>query len=113
MSYVTSVVIVVDWSSTDFEAAVTAPSDFGRGEAETQFRAINMDGAGGTKYPGTDVYAAGLNYADREALIAWLDALPWSSWGVVTIDSEGSWPIAKVYGVGGKRVTLNLEEEMA
>lgn len=101
MSYVTSVVIVVGYATKEFEEAVTAENDFGRGELVTAFRALDMAGAGGTKYPGTDVFAAGLNYADAEALRAWLDALPWYGFGVVTISTEGAYEQIRIYQ--GKR----------
>lgn len=103
MSYVTSITIAVDYAPPDFEAAVTAPSNFGReGALVTSLRALDMDASGGTKYPSHSVFAAGLNYADREALVAWVDALPWRddlTHGVVVIDSEGDSPEVLVYGV--------------
>lgn len=92
MSYVTSVTIVLTYADDKFRAAVTEPSDFGRGQHVTQFREMDtLTQSGGTKVLQQDVFSAGLNYADREALRSWLHALPWPkySYGVVLIDTEG------------------------
>lgn len=110
MSYVTSVIIVVGYASPAFEEAVTAPSEFGLGGMETSFRELDMDASGGTKYPGGNVYAAGLNYADPDFLTAWLDALPWYGWGVATISTEGAYESIRVYDGPGDPTVIRPGE---
>jgi hypothetical protein len=104
MSYVTSVTIVMDYATPEFEAAVTAPHRF-RADTEWQdsFARINTDEAGGSKIPSHDVFAAGLNYCERDWLRAWADGLPWQSWGVVVVDTEGDAPEVWTYGVSATR----------
>jgi hypothetical protein len=110
VSYVTSVYIVTGYASKAFDEAVTAPSDFGRGGLDTQFRALDTDAAGGTKYPSGDVYGAGLNYADPDVLAAWCDALPWSAWGVVTISTEGAYESLRVYLPGQPPIVHHVDD---
>lgn len=99
MSYVTSITVVVDYASAELRAALLASSDFGREEGyQTALRELNRDQAGGTKLTGHRVFAAGINYADREALRVWADALPWGvTNGVVLVSTEGDHAEAWVY----------------
>lgn len=106
MSYVTSVTVVVTYASPEFREAVTRPHRFRSGEEWADaFRELDMDAAGGTKGSYHAVFAAAINYADRETLRAWADALPWLDfvYGIVLVDSEGHAP--EVWTYAPKEVT--------
>ena len=110
MSCVTSVYIVTGYATPEFERAVTAEGDFGHGGALlTAFASLDTDAAGGTKHPGGNVYAAGLNYADTDAIGAWLDALPWSDFGMASISTEGGYDEVRIYTPGKPPVVHVIE----
>ena len=86
MSYVTDVVVVSEYVPEDMRPALTAPWPFD--ERQQALREIDTDGAGGTKFMGSMVYAAGANYLDVEAFREWVRALPWRYAAVVYIRTE-------------------------
>lgn len=96
MSYVTDVLVVADYVGPEFEKLLTAP--WGWGHRQQALRKIDMDGAGGTKYFCSDVYAAGANYLDREEFLGWIGGLPWMGQAIVYLCSEGD--ARSVYLVG-------------
>lgn len=65
MSYITDVVIVLDWISPENEAILTAPMPFDT-DRHQSLRRIETEGAGGVKVFCSNIYAGAFNYLPEE-----------------------------------------------
>lgn len=73
MSYITEVVLHVDYSPKEVTEHLTEPFDH-RGSIAESLDLIEIDG-GGTKTFCGDIYAGAFNYLSRDALLSWLKDL--------------------------------------
>src|SRR3712207_2042672 len=95
MSYVTSVVVHVDYPPEEVEKALLEPFPFDeRYEGGVGFGKMeDLDWPGGTKVFQGDLYAGGFNYLNLDALIEWFVGLPWDSYSnaVLSLSTEGDY----------------------
>lgn len=90
MSYITDVVVVLDYIAPDDEARLLAPMEIDPDRRQS-FSRIDMNGAGGVKVFCSRVYAGAFNYAPhRDEFVFWLvDVLANASNPVVWMSTEG------------------------
>jgi hypothetical protein len=88
MSLLTEVTVIVETCPGDrFTAAITAPLD---GDPRGQsLRKLDTDGAGGSKWYCSGIYAAMFNYVTPSDVKDFLDSLDWTGYtATVVIDYE-------------------------
>ena len=89
MSYITDVLVVLDYIAPDAEARLTNALPFDT-ERQASLRRIDMDGAGGTKVFCSHVYAGAFNYLATEAFEDWVNDVLRDAYNVVVwMSTEG------------------------
>ena len=77
MSYVTDVVVHVDYAPEEAERLLAAPFPFEERYPGVGLKLMDFDLAGGVRNFQGDVYAGAFNYLDVDALADWFVNLPW------------------------------------
>lgn len=105
MSWITDVVVHVDYAPPELRAAITEEFHagvYGSGNPRIE-RLVEVplsDGTtyhhGGGKVFTGHVYAGSYNHLDREALLAWLRDLPWGRYSHAVVSIAGE---SEFYGV--------------
>lgn len=103
MSWITDVVVHVDFASKEVEKELleifpAGTYSSGAPRRETLGRADTDDAGGGKVFCG-DVYFGAYNHLDQDAFLSWFEALPWNrySHAVISMASEGEF--YKVYRI--------------
>ncbi len=88
MSLVTGVIVYISGLTVDDDASqeevalhayLTGPvRPDGTGDGAQHLRRLDGDQAGGYKWLGGSIYAAGFNYVNTEQVIAFLEVAPWA-----------------------------------
>ncbi len=93
MSFVTDVVVHVDYASREAEDLLGAPFPKEVTPLETEnggvgLRQLDALGVGGYKGFEGDIYAGAFNYLDVDAMVDWFIGLPWGETGSAVLSSS-------------------------